>query len=158
MNFNQEDEEEIELPFTEEELKEKYDGKLEKEMKGPTFKVLSTLLKALTGKKITLPGNFLGHSGTPAISCSHKAASGFIYPLERGFIFIYKPPIYIRFDEVKNVSFERSGGSTRSFDINITTNNENSYTFSSIEKGEYGRLYEFVKEKKMKVSEIHVVT
>ena len=30
---------ELERPFTEEELKEKYEGKLEKEMRGPTFQL-----------------------------------------------------------------------------------------------------------------------
>ncbi len=88
---------------------------------------------------MTLPGNFLGHSGTPAITCSYKAASGFVYPLERAFIFVYKPPIYIRYDEIRAVEFERSGGSTRSFDVNVKLANDIAYTFASIEKGEYGR-------------------
>ena len=35
----------------------------------------------------------MGHFGTPAVPCSFKVASGFIYPLERGIIFVYKPPI-----------------------------------------------------------------
>jgi len=43
--FKEDEEEEIELPFTEEELAEKFEGKLEKEMKGPTYEVLSKLLK-----------------------------------------------------------------------------------------------------------------
>ena len=43
--FKEDEEEEIELPFTEEELQEKFDGRLEKEMKGPTYEVLSKLLK-----------------------------------------------------------------------------------------------------------------
>src|SRR5690348_18079245 len=47
-------------------------------------------------------------------SCSYKAAAGYIYPLERGFIFIHKPPLHIRFEEVNSVNFARSGGSTRS--------------------------------------------
>ncbi len=150
-NFKQDDEEEVQLPFTEEELKDKFDGKLQKEITGPTYEVISKILKALTGKKVTLPGNFLGHSGTPAITCSHKAASGFVYPLERAFIFVYKPPIYIRYDEVRSVEFERSGGSTRSFDINVLLGNDIAYTFSSIEKGEYARLYEFLKSKGIKL-------
>jgi len=133
--FKEEDEEELELPFTEEELKEKFDGKLTREMSGPTYTVMSSIIKVLTGKKITLPGNFVGSSGTPAVSCSYKAASGFLYPLERGFFLICKPSMYIRYDEVHNVSFERSGGSTRSFDINVNTANDISYTFSSIVKG-----------------------
>ena len=150
-NFRDEDEIDVELPFTEEELQKKFDGKLEKEMTGPTYEVLSRVIKGLSGKKLTMPGNFVGHSGTPAITCSHKAASGFLYPLERGFIFIYKPPIYIRYDEVRSVLFERSGGSTRSFDINVTTIHDIGHSFSSIEKGEYGRLFEFLKKKNIKV-------
>lgn len=150
-NFKLDDEEEIELPLSEKELQEKFDGKLEKEMKGAAYEVVSRIFKVISGKKITSPGNFLGHSGTPAIGCSHKAAQGLLYPLERGFIFVYKPSIYIRYDEVRHVSFERSGGSTRSFDVNITTSHDYSYTFSSIEKGEYGRLYDFLKQKGINV-------
>ena len=151
MNFKQEEEIDIELPFTDEEVQEKFDGKLEREMTGPTYEVISKILKAVTNKKVIVPGNFLGHSGSPTVSCSHKAASGFLYPLERGFIFVYKPPIYIRYDEVRSVNFERSGGSTRSFDITVATGSDIQYTFSSIEKGEYSRLYDYLKEKKVNV-------
>merc|ERR1719186_1728927 len=150
-SFMQEDETDLELPFTEEELKEKYEGKLEKEMKGPTFEIVSKLMKAMVNRKITVPGAFMGHSGTPAISCSYKAASGFIYPLERGFMFVYKPPIFVKFDDVQAVNFARSGGSNRSFDIEIKTRGDSIYTFSSIEKDEYSRLYEFLKSKKIVV-------
>lgn len=150
-SFMQDDETDLELPFSEEELKEKYEGKLEKEMKGPTFEVVSKLMKAMVNRKITVPGAFMGHSGTPAISCSYKAASGFIYPLERGFMFVYKPPIFVKFDDVQAVHFARSGGSNRSFDIEINTRGETVYTFSSIEKDEYSRLYEFLKSKKITV-------
>jgi len=150
-SFMQEDETDLELPFTEEELAEKYDGKLDKEMKGATFEVVSKLMKAMVNKKITVPGAFVGHTGTPAISCSYKAASGFIYPLERGFMFVYKPPIFIKFEDVKAVHFARSGGSNRSFDIEVLTRGETIYAFSSIEKDEYSRLYDYLKNKKIVV-------
>uniref|UniRef100_A0A0K2SX54 FACT complex subunit SSRP1 n=3 Tax=Lepeophtheirus salmonis TaxID=72036 RepID=A0A0K2SX54_LEPSM len=150
LNFHEDEEEEVELPFTEEELKDRFDGKLPKEVKGLTYEVLGTILKALINKKITMPGSFLGHSGTPVISCSHRAVSGFIYPLERGFMFVYKPPIFLRYDEVRGVTFERSGGSTRSFDVSVNLkNNDIVYTFSSIEKGEYQKLYDYLKSKNL---------
>jgi len=152
--FMQEDEIELELPFTEEELKEKYEGKLDKEMKGPTFDMVSKLMKAMVNRKITVPGTFMGHSGTPAVSCSYKAASGFIYPLERGIMFVYKPPIFIKFEDVQSVNFARSGGTNRSFDIEVNTRGDTVYTFSSIEKDEYGRLYEFLKSKKISVKSV----
>ena len=85
----------------------RYDGELEKEMQGPTFQLLSkmmkvnlvyfqafpaillrtaticflknnivgttaTLFKVLVKRKITVPGSFIGHSTTPAVSCSYK--------------------------------------------------------------------------------------
>merc|ERR1711874_488355 len=152
--FKEEEEIEIELPFTEEEIQDKYDGKLKKEMAGKTYEVITNLFKAITNRKLTVPGSFLGHSGTPAITCSYRAASGFIYPLERGFIFVYKPPIFVKFEDVNVVNFARSGGSNRSFDIEIHTRGEAIYTFSSIEKDEYHRLYDFLKSKKP-LREVH---
>ena len=120
-------------------------------MKGPTFEVVSKLMKAIVNKKITVPGSFIGNSGTPAISCSYKAASGMIYPLERAFMFVYKPPIFVKYEEVKVVNFARSGGTNRSFDIEVHTRGDTVYTFSSIEKDEYHRLYDFLKNKKLNV-------
>lgn len=149
--FKDEEEEDLEIPLTEEEIAERYEGKLEKHMSGPSYQIVSKLFKAVTGRKITEPKDFIGNSGTPAITCSHKAASGFMYPLDKGIIYIYKPPIYIRYDECAKVEFERTGGKGRNFDINITTVHDIKYSFSSIEKGEYGRLHDYLKSKKIKV-------
>ncbi|KYN18832.1 FACT complex subunit Ssrp1, partial [Trachymyrmex cornetzi] len=110
--FNQEEETSIELPFTEKELKEKYEDKLTKELSGPTFEVLGKVMKVIINRKLTGPGRFTGHTGTPAISCSFKAAAGYLYPLERGFIYVHKPPIHIRFEEIASLNFARGGGST----------------------------------------------
>ena len=33
-----------------------------------------------------------------------------MYPLDKGIIYIYKPPIYLRYDECNKVEFERTGG------------------------------------------------
>lgn len=152
--FGQDDETSIELPFTEEELKEKYEDKLEKEIQGPTFEVLGKVMKAIVNRKITTPGNFKGASGTPAIGCSYKAAAGYLYPLERGFIFIHKPPLHIRFEEIASVNFARSGGSTRSFDFEVELKSSIVHTFSSIEKEEYGKLYDFITGKKLRVKNL----
>ena len=40
--------------------------------------------------------SFDRHSGTPAVGSSYKAAVGYLYPLDRGFIYVHKPPIHIR--------------------------------------------------------------
>lgn len=44
-----------------EELKEKYEGKLEKEVTGPTYEVLGKVMKIIINRKITGPGAFIGY-------------------------------------------------------------------------------------------------
>lgn len=108
-------------------------------------------MKVIINRKLTGPGHFTGHTGTPAIGCSFKAAAGYLYPLERGFIYVHKPPIHIRFEEIASVNFARGGGSTRSFDFEIELTSGVVHTFSSIEKEEYGKLFDFISSKKLRV-------
>ena len=74
------------------------------------------------------------HSKMHSIACSYRAATGFLYPLERGFAYVHKPPLYIRFEEVASVNFGRSAGSTRSFDFDVETTGGATYNFVGIEK------------------------
>lgn len=149
--FSKEDETTVELSLSESDIQEKYEDKLQKTMTGLTFEVISRVMKALVQRKITVPSSFKGHSGTHAVTCSYRAGNGLLYPLERGLIFVHKPPVHIRFEEIAFVNFARSGGSTRSFDFEIETKNGLNHNFSSIEKEEYGRLYDFVNSKKLRI-------
>lgn len=152
--FNKEDEMTVEMVMSEEDLASKYGDKLQKEMTGLDHELVSRIFNVITNRKITVPGSFVGHSLTPAIGCSYKAATGLLYPLERGFIFVHKPPLHIRFDEVSSVNFGRSAGNTRSFDFDVETKSGNVYNFVGIEKDEYGKLYDFVSTKKLRVKNI----
>ncbi|CAH1802193.1 unnamed protein product [Owenia fusiformis] len=152
--FSKEDECTLELTLSEEELNEKYEGKLQKEMTGPEYEIVSRVMKALVNRKITVPGSFSSHHGASCVGCSYKASLGILFPLERGFIFVHKPPIHIRFDEITNVNFARSTGSTRSFDFEVNTKAGTAYTFVGVEKDEYGKLYDFVTAKKLRVKNI----
>lgn len=149
--FSGDDTDFIELPLEEEELQEKYEGRLEKEMSGAQFEVISKMFKGICNRKIVTPGNFTGHSGSSGISCSYKAAAGYLYPLERGLIYVHKPPVHIRFDEISSVNFARSGSTTRSFDFEVEIKSGGVNTFSSIEKGEYNRLFDYVNQKKLRI-------
>lgn len=44
------------------EITEKYNSKLSTEMAGPIYEVMSKLIKAVTGSKITVPGSFRRYS------------------------------------------------------------------------------------------------
>uniref|UniRef100_A0A5S6Q6N6 FACT complex subunit SSRP1 n=1 Tax=Trichuris muris TaxID=70415 RepID=A0A5S6Q6N6_TRIMR len=91
-------------------------------------------MKAVVHKCIIVPGNFAGITGTPAINCAYKSASGFLYPMERSFMFVHKPPLRIRFEEIASVHFDRSDVSTRSCDFEVTIKSGMSYTFTSTQR------------------------
>lgn len=86
-------------------------------------------------------------SGTPAISCAVRQSTGFLYPLEKGFVYVHKPALYLRFEEVDNVHFARSDVSTRSFDFEILQRSGQSVVFSNI--GKYINILILIKFNKM---------
>jgi structure-specific recognition protein 1 len=59
--------------------------------------------------------------------------------------------MHIRFEEIACVNFARGGGSTKSFDFEIELKMGTTHTFSSIEKEEYTKLYDFIVSKKITV-------
>uniref|UniRef100_A0A6I8Q3F5 FACT complex subunit SSRP1 n=1 Tax=Xenopus tropicalis TaxID=8364 RepID=A0A6I8Q3F5_XENTR len=149
--FSKDEDMTLTLNMSEEEVERRFEGKLKKNMSGCLYEMVSRVMKALVNRKITVPGNFQGHSGSQCITCSYKASSGLLYPLERGFIYVHKPPVHIRFDEVNCVNFARGTTTTRSFDFEIETKQGSQYTFSSIEREEYGKLFDFVNAKKLSI-------
>jgi len=74
-----------------------------------------------------------------------------LYALERGFIYVHKPTVHIRFDEILSVNFARSTGTTRSFDFEVETRSGVVHNFSSIEKEEYAKLFDFAHTKKLRI-------
>lgn len=154
IQFEKDEEFDVKLNLAEQELNEKYEGKITQEMSGPIYEIVSRLMKAVIGRRITVPGTFKSHAGISCITCSYKAGSGMLYPLERGFIFVHKPPVHVRFDEISSVNFARvqgGGGSSRSFDFEVETKSGATYVFSSIEKEEYIKLFDFVSGKNLRI-------
>ncbi|KAI9279685.1 hypothetical protein BC943DRAFT_283908 [Umbelopsis sp. AD052] len=153
--FVRDEEIDVDLNLDEETLKEKYDGKLQKTYDAPTYEIVSTVFRALTGRKVTVPSNFRSHHGALGIKSSMKANEGYLYPLEKCFLFIPKPPTFIPHSEIGVVTFSRvsasSGGSSRTFDMKFSMKTGHDYQFSSINRLEYANLEEFIKSKKIKM-------
>ena len=63
-------------------------------------------------------------SDKPSIFCGYKSNTGYLYPLERGFLYVPRPPIHLRFDEIAHVNFARGTGTLRSFDFEVTSKQE----------------------------------
>lgn len=147
--FLLEDELTIDLDMDEDELKEKFEGKLTKQLNGSYVNIFANVVKAVTNKRINTPD--YKNLTNSAVSCSYKNNNGLLYPLERGFMYVHKPAIHIRFEEISSINFARSDGSTRSFDLEIETKATTTHIFNSIEKEEYPRLYDYVTKKKLRI-------
>lgn len=93
------------------------------------------MCRAVLDKRITIPGNFSSSNNAKCLPCSYRANSGFLYPLERGFMFVHKPPLHILFQDIAAVTFSRSNqGHVRSFDFEIDHKNGTKHMFNGIEK------------------------
>ncbi|KAN0023828.1 hypothetical protein ACTFIV_008215 [Dictyostelium citrinum] len=156
IQFQAEENIHLELNLTDE-LQQKFKDQLSPIMNGNANALICKILKALTGKKITIPGNFQSDSGANSIKCSLKANEGYLYPLERCFFFVHKPPTYIKFEDISNIEFSRygapsvRGGSNRTFDLSINLKNSTSIQFVNIQREEYPSLFNFLKEKKLSI-------
>lgn len=91
-------------------------------MEGQLYDILSTIFSGLVGiKKIIVPGDFKSNKGHKALSCSVKAAEGYLFPLKSSLVFIHKPVIYLRHNDLRHVEFSRTGaGVSRTFDLTLT--------------------------------------
>uniref|UniRef100_A0A8C4GXR1 FACT complex subunit SSRP1 n=1 Tax=Dicentrarchus labrax TaxID=13489 RepID=A0A8C4GXR1_DICLA len=146
--FSKEEDINLTLNMSEEDVERRFEGKLSKNMSGSLYEMVSRVMKALVNPPNRHIQNTFSHI---CITCSYKASSGLLYPLERGFIYVHKPPVHLRFEEISCVNFARGTTTTRSFDFEIETKQGNQYTFSSIEREEYGKLFDFVNAKKLNI-------
>jgi len=153
LQFKKERTEKISLNLSQEEIKDKYGDELTQELEGPLYDVLSRLFKTMIKVSIVIPSGFKSDKGTDAVKCSVRAQDGFLYPLNKSFLFVHKPVYYIKHEEIVYLEFNRISefaAAGRSFDINIATKKSGMMNFTGIDKQEYKPLVEYLKAKKIK--------
>ncbi|MCL7027137.1 hypothetical protein MKW94_014239 [Papaver nudicaule] len=142
------------LSLSEDVLNTKYKGKLEPSYKGLIHEVFTTILRGLCGAKITRPGKFRSCQDGYAVKSSLKAEDGVLYPLEKGFFFLPKPPTLILHDEIEFVEFERhaaAGTNMHYFDLLVKLKSEQEHLFRNIQRNEYHNLFDFISGKGLKI-------
>ncbi|CAD6499588.1 BgTH12-03699, partial [Blumeria graminis f. sp. triticale] len=154
MQFKKDEEVTIDLNMTEEMMKDKYNGRLSSHYEQPIHQVVTQVFRGLTGKKVNQPAQgFTSHHGQYGIKCSIKASEGFLYCLEKAFIFVPKPATFIQFDYINRIVLSRVGGAisaSRTFDITIQMKEGTESQFSNINREEQKPLEEFFKMKGLK--------
>eukprot|EP00970_Alexandrium_tamarense_P020835 scaffold15735_cov193-Alexandrium_tamarense.AAC.2 len=145
-------------------IEKEYNGEIQAHMNGSFSNLVAKTFKVITKKKVFIPGKFANANQQACVKCALRANEGHLYPLEKQFIFIHKPAVLIRFDEIESVEFQRYAGgqgSTRNFDLSVSLINTpgdnlavKEYTFSGIDKTNYASLYSFLSQKKIRIKNI----
>lgn len=156
MQYKRDDDIELDLNISEEDLNGKYKDKLQQQYSGPIFIVLTHLFRGLADKKVISPSkDFQSRHGQSAIKCSIKANEGHLYCMDKSFMFVPKPATYVAIDRIHMITMSRVGGAisaSRTFDITMTLkNNEGEHQFSNINREEQTLLEEFFQRKNIKV-------
>lgn len=145
---------ETNLSISDELLNTKFKDKLEPSYKGLIHDVFTNVLRALSGAKVTRPGKFRSCQHGYAVKSSLKAEDGVLYPLEKSFFFLPKPPTLILHDEIDYVEFQRhaAGGSNMHyFDLLVHLKTDQEHLFRNIQRSEYHGLFDFISNKHLKI-------
>ncbi|KAK4639681.1 FACT complex subunit [Podospora pseudocomata] len=155
MQFKTDEEVTLDLNLPEEDLNEKYKGKLESHYEQPLHSVVAQIFRGLAGKKILSPAkNFQTHRAQSGIKCSIKASEGFLYCLEKAFMFVPKPATYIAYDQTQSITFSRVGGAVSAlstFDITVHMKGGGNSQFSNINREDLKGLEDFFQYKGLRV-------
>ncbi|KAL2202571.1 SSrecog-domain-containing protein [Sarocladium strictum] len=157
MQFKKDEEVTIDLNLDEEQLQqEKYKDKLEAHYEEPLHHVVAKIFRGLANKKISSPAkDFLTHRSQYGIKCSIKASEGFLYCLEKAFMFVPKPATYIAYEQTQSITFSRISGAVSAlstFDITVAMKGgAGSSQFSNINREDLKALETFFKLKGLRV-------
>ncbi|KAH3674615.1 hypothetical protein WICMUC_003161 [Wickerhamomyces mucosus] len=155
LQLTKDEELEIEINLTEEQFENQYKDKLRRKYDQQAHVVLSHVLRGLTDRRIIVPGSFQSKHGQAAVSCSLKVNEGYLYLLEKNFLFVTKPTVFIPYSDVSYVSISRAGEtltSNRTFDLEINLRNQvTKHIFANISRDEQNSIEAFLKEKGIKV-------
>ncbi|KAK6196862.1 hypothetical protein LQW54_011125 [Pestalotiopsis sp. IQ-011] len=156
MQCKKDQENHTDIKFKSNELAAKYEGKLERKYDQPLFQVITYCFKGLANKKIVSPAkDFQTHRQQTGIKCFIKASEGFLYCLEKAFMFVPKPATYISYDQTASITFSRVGGAVSTlstFDISVhMKNGAGATSFSNINREDLKALEGFFKLKGLRV-------
>eukprot|EP01043_Picozoa_sp_COSAG02_P038450 COSAG02_NODE_2965_length_7644_cov_1362.789927_5_plen_570_part_00 len=154
--FPSEHETSVTLNLSAAEIAEKYPGKLEKEMTGATYEVLTKVFKVLSKKRMSIPKGFRSARGDSCVRCAVGNQEGLLYVLEKSFMFVNKPAMHLRFDDIQHVDLDRTSEGVnsralKSWDLIVAHKNGTQHTFSNVDKNDYEPLVTFLSGQKVKI-------
>ena len=118
------------------------------EYSGPLFQVFMDILRAISQIPLISPDlkDFKSKGGQSCVKCGVKAQTGWIYFLKKSLIFIPKPVLYFKIEEIKKVDISRLGANNKQFDLQIVLKTDKkAIEFIGIERNELEGILEYLK-------------
>mmetsp|Transcript_12210 Transcript_12210/g.12596 ORF Transcript_12210/g.12596 Transcript_12210/m.12596 type:complete len:841 (-) Transcript_12210:18-2540(-) len=151
----------MEVNLTDEELATKYEGQLQREMTMPMCSLIAKIFKVLSQSKVYVSNVYKSERGDQCVKCSYKTNDGLLYPLQKLLLFIHKPTVVLKYEDVESVEILRYAANamsaSKNFDIlfklkpNAVQGGEKDILFSGIDRSEFGLLHAFLSTKKMQI-------
>eukprot|EP01017_Pseudomicrothorax_dubius_P005926 TRINITY_DN1160_c0_g3_i2.p1 TRINITY_DN1160_c0_g3~~TRINITY_DN1160_c0_g3_i2.p1 ORF type:complete len:367 (-),score=130.47 TRINITY_DN1160_c0_g3_i2:30-1130(-) len=144
-------EENVKVNLKPEQIAADYGDALKEEYEGPQHEVITKVLKAMAGISIIIPGDFKTSNGKSAFRCSVKAREGHLFPLAKALLFIPKPVIYIKHDDIIRAEFHRVSGTNQNklIDLILIQKNGVQHPFVGIQKEELENLKRYFEQRKI---------
>ncbi|KAJ2555246.1 FACT complex subunit [Coemansia sp. RSA 1933] len=164
LQFVRDEEMAIDLNLEADESARRFEGKVRTHYDEPLYRIVASVFKGVTDKRVTEGGSFRAYHGAQGIKASLKANEGTLYPLDKGFLFAPKPTHFIPHTEIASIVFSRVGASSatgkmRTFDLKFNMHGSQDYQFSSINREEHASLEEYMEEHGIKMlSELNETT
>jgi structure-specific recognition protein 1 len=70
------------------------------------------------------PKDFKSRGGQSCVKCGVKTQTGWLYFLKKSLIFIMKPVLYFKTEDILKVEFHRLGANNKQFDLKVMLNIE----------------------------------
>jgi structure-specific recognition protein 1 len=131
-------------------------GDLVESYEGNYYEIVAKLFKLIIGINIIIPGEFKTSGGHSGLKCYVGNQEGLLFPLNKSLIFIKKPVIYLRLDDIQVVNFQRvSGGhGVRGFDFEVKMKNGVTTTFSGADRRELDQITLYFQKNKVNVNTV----
>ena len=152
----------IKINLEREEVLQRFGTNLEKQIKdgnileGELYHNMAALFATLVKTKVIITGDhYKSTNDEQCLRCSVKAQEGLLYPLVKSVLFIHKPVVYIKHDEIKEVRMTRleftKMKTVRTFDVQIICKNGNQYEFTQIKTDEFEGLQNYFQKAELKI-------
>jgi len=128
----------------------------------PVYSLVAKLFKELSGKAVIAAASefkeLQGTNGSFCVRCSYKAQPGFLFPLKKSMLFVTKPVVWIRYDNVDNIEFGVAQMRRNSFDLAIHTTSKTTIEFSQVDRQVYEAVLTFFQRMGVKIANFKEVS